>query len=264
MAGKQHTSVETQESFKMRRIMKQLIMRIVIILVLCCLTNAMTAATFGLFTYTDNGTSITITGYSHEALGAVEIPTTIDGKPVVSIGDKAFADCFELTKITIPTSVTSIGNKAFFSCYHLTSVTIPASVTRLGEGVFMDCTGLTSITIPNSVTSIGNLTFFHCTGLINITMPSSVTSIGELAFISCTGLTSVTIPASVTSIGRMAFADCLGLTSASFIGNASSMGENVFFGKTTTDFTVHYLDGKTGFTSPMWHGYSAKAGAAPP
>jgi hypothetical protein len=51
-------------------------------------------------------------------------------------------------------SVTSIGAVAFANCAELTSVTIPNSVTTIGFGAFFSCSGLTSITIPNSVTSI--------------------------------------------------------------------------------------------------------------
>jgi hypothetical protein len=61
-----------------------------VIAVLCCMMNALSVATSGLFTYTDNGTSITITDYPANSGGAVEIPSTIIGKQVTSIGDSAF------------------------------------------------------------------------------------------------------------------------------------------------------------------------------
>ena len=47
------------------------------------------------FTYTDNGTSITITRWA-DAVGAVEIPSTVYGKPVTCIGTEAFARCTEV------------------------------------------------------------------------------------------------------------------------------------------------------------------------
>ncbi len=75
--------------------------------------------TFGLFTNTDNGTSITITDYPSSATGAVVIPAKIPpdtGKPVTSIGNYSFYNCYGLTSVTIPAGVTSIGTYAFASC----------------------------------------------------------------------------------------------------------------------------------------------------
>ena len=51
--------------------------------------------------------------------------------------------------------VLAIDGGAFKDCYNLTSVTIPNSVTSIGGGAFKGCSALTSIIIPNSVTSIG-------------------------------------------------------------------------------------------------------------
>ena len=155
--------------------------------VLCCLVNFVTADTSGLFEYKEDGESITITSYPKGAFGAVEIPATINGKPVAIIGDEAF-----------------------HNCDNLTSVTIPLSVTSIGEGAFDACQALTSITIPDSITNIESYAFTHCTSL----------------------------------------------SSANFNGNAPSMGDGVF-DYTASDFTVYYLNGKTGFTSPEWHGYKA-------
>ena len=98
--------------------------------------------------------------------GDITIPSSIKVNEVeysvTSIGYRAFADCSDLTSVTIPNSVTSIGNSAFFYCSGLTTVTIPNSVTSIGDYAFCKCSGLTSITIPNSVTSIGDFAFDGC------------------------------------------------------------------------------------------------------
>ncbi len=179
-----------------------------VIAAICLTAGSLQAATFGDFTYTDEGSSITITDYPNNATDAVVIPAAIAGKPVTSIGDSAFSYCGGLT-----------------------SVTIPSSVTRIGYGTFGYCSGLTSVTIP-----------------------SSVTSIGGSAFQGCSGLTSVTIPSSVTGIGDAAFRYCSGLTSAKFMGNAPAMGTGVF-APAASGFTIYYVTGATGFTSPNWKGH---------
>ncbi len=125
----------------------------------------------------------------------------------------------------------SIGNGAFESCPALTSVAIPGSVTTIGVGAFRDCENLTSLTIADGVTSIGNYAFYDCIGL-----------------------TSVTIPPSATNIGIEAFSGCSELTTAYFLGDAPALLPGVFW-NTRSGFTVYYLSGSSGFTSPGWEGY---------
>ena len=144
--------------------------------------------------------------YTFDTLGEHIVKYKLDG---TSIGEYAFSECYNLTSVIIPNSVTSIGVRAFYNCKGLTSITIPNSVTSIGERAFYNCKGLTSITIPNSVTSIGDGAFRDCTGLTSVTIPNSVTSIGGGAFYNCKGLTSITIEATtpptlgaITSFGN--------------------------------------------------------------
>ena len=53
-----------------------------------------------------------VTGYDGTAT-EINIPSTYNGKPVTSIGDRVFYTCTSLTSITIANSVTSIGYGAF-------------------------------------------------------------------------------------------------------------------------------------------------------
>ena len=149
---------------------------------------------------------------------------------MTSIGEEAFYGCWDLTRLTIPGSVTSIDKDAFCFCSSLTSVTIPDSVTSIGDSAFYGCESLTSVTIPDSVTSIGSCAFYGCASLTSVTIPDSVTSIGGSAFYGCTSLTSVTIPDSVTSIGDYAFYGCESLTSVAIPGSVTSIGWSAFYG----------------------------------
>ena len=162
------------------------------------------------------------TFYQCYNLTSVTIPNS-----VTSIGEGAFEEC-GLTSMTIPNSITSIGNRAFYECCSLTSVTISNSVTSIDNETFSSCYALTSVTIPNSVTSIGERAFYDCYGLTSVTIPNSVTSIGNHAFWHCSGLTSVTIPNSVTSIGEGAFEECDGLTSVTIPNSVTSIGSYAF------------------------------------
>ncbi len=109
------------------------------------------------------------------------------------ISSSSFSNCFDLTSVVIPNSVTSIGNNAFNGCTSLMSVTCPNSLTSIGNNAFENCYSLTSIIIPNSVTSIGSYAFRDCFGLTRVTIGNSVMTIGSYAFYGCFSLTSVRV-----------------------------------------------------------------------
>ena len=83
--------------------------------------------------YTIENDTVTITDCDWAATGELIIPSTIEGKPVTSIGARAFYTNTNLTSITIPDSVTSIGDYAFDSCFLLTSIKIPDTDTTMGD-----------------------------------------------------------------------------------------------------------------------------------
>ena len=220
--------------------------------------------TYGDFEYSvlDDGT-VEISRYRGNA-NVVDIPASINGKRVTSIGDNAFNNRTSLTNVTIPDSVTSIGDWTFHYCPGLTSITIPDSVTRIGKSVFYDCRNLTRITMSNSVMWIGEEAFNGCNRLTSITIPNSVTSIGEKAFYRCLALTAIyvaeankyyssldgvlfnkdktelicyppskvddsyNIPNSVKSIGNSAFEDCKKLTNIKIPDSVTCIGNRAF------------------------------------
>ena len=166
--------------------------------------------------------------------GDIIIPEKVKGNDgveyiVASLGASCFKDCWGLTSITIPSSVTSLGDHCF-SGSGLISITILSSVTSLGDHCFSNCSGLTSITIPSSVTSLGDYCFRGCSGLLSITIPSSVTSLGDYCFCNCSGLTSITIPSSVTSLEWGCFSNCRYLTSITIPSSVTSLGGYCFSG----------------------------------
>ena len=128
------------------------------------------------------------------------------------MGDWAFADCINLTNVTLPNSLTCINASTFYLCENLNSVNIPNSVTTIEEAAFDGCTALESIIIPNSVNTIGLSAFGECTSLKTITIPNSVTIIDRWAFTRCTNLTTAIIGDGIKKIDHSAFSDCEGLT----------------------------------------------------
>lgn len=152
-----------------------------------------------------------VSAYTFDTVGEHVVKYTLIDN--TTIGQYAFKNCYVLSSIAIPDSVTSFGVGAFTNCIKLSSVTIPDSITSIETETFDGCTSLSSITIPDSVTSIGMNAINYCPSLSSITIPDSVTSIGYSAFGYCKSLSSITIPDSVTSIGGCAFSNCFKLSS---------------------------------------------------
>ena len=147
---------------------------------------------------------------------------------VVSFGYRCFADCVNLTSISIPTSVTSIGESCFEGCRSLTSITIPSSITQLGARCFENCYSLTSVVLPPSVTSLDDRCFYYCSRLTSITLPSSLRWLGWQCFYGCRSLTSITLPSSVTSLGESCFKYCYSLTSITIPPLVNSLEKECF------------------------------------
>ena len=118
--------------------------------------------------------SISITGYNIAGGTDVVIPSQIDDKTVVAIGDRAFT-----TRGVIPT-LTAYNNDYKVSLLSYNSnnnyVVKPLMMTNPLKGL-----GITSVIIPNTITSIGT-SAFEGNNLTNVTIPSSVTTIEGNAF----------------------------------------------------------------------------------
>ncbi len=157
------------------------------------------------FTTVDTGSGLEITGYSG-AGGAVNIPSSIGGKAVVSIGTQAFLRNTSITSISIPSSVRTIGEAAFYGNTAITSLSIPSSVKTIGNAAFAQCTSVSNIKLSEGVTTIGDYAF-EATGITSISIPASVTALGSssestaLVFFGCTSLARVSI-ASGNSVYR--------------------------------------------------------------
>ena len=116
-----------------------------------------------------------------------------DGTRVIC--NKAFAQCYELTSVSIPNFVTCIGDGAFWGCLNLTTIHIPDSVLSIGGQAFNCCNNLSSIRLSNNLTSIGGVAFGSCKALKSFFVPRSVIRIGKAIFVGCDNLSTVYIPA---------------------------------------------------------------------
>ena len=143
------------------------------------------------FAYEDVEGGISITGYSIEGGLDVVIPSNINGKQVVAIGDVAFT-----TRGVEPTGISSNNIeykvKTLYNFENKYDVVIIKDVAYYGIGI-------TSVTIPNTVISIGRRAFSN-NKLTNSTIifPTTPLTIGCYAFDN--NLEEIIYPSNVTYV----------------------------------------------------------------
>ena len=84
-----------------------------------------------------------------------------EGSNLKTIQAHGFANLNSLTTIDLSnTKVNSIGNYAFANCSNLTNITLNNNLTSIGRYAFYKCNNLLSIDIPSSVNYIGRYAFY--------------------------------------------------------------------------------------------------------
>lgn len=180
--------------------------------------------------------------YGDAGITTLEVPSTIDGKNVVSLkgmGNVALTSITfapdshirsvgglggrSIKEIALPDSVEELGWNAFTGSKTLHTVTWPnnAAFTTIPEQAFEGCEQLDDnvvATLPPSVKTIDYRAFANCgvpqfyvsdTTVLTFTqinVPGTVERIERYAFDGCSHVSSVTIGDGVKSIGALAFA----------------------------------------------------------
>ena len=144
-----------------------------------------------------------------EAAEQIRLPETVDGLPLVAIGDKAFLNNRKLETITIPDGVRHIGSYAFKGCSALKTITLPEKLETLGGEAFRDCGELTAVVIPEGVTEIRGNTFQDCCSLEQVTLHEGIVDIHAYAFQNCEMLEQLDLPSKITEIHTYTFDGCL-------------------------------------------------------
>lgn len=122
----------------------------------------------------------------------VNIPSKLDGKNVIEIGNNAFKEGL-MTYVNIPDTIISIGFGAFYNCDSLEEITIPDSVKEINS---------TISSLWDTSHETFKETFGYCDNLKIITIGKNTDKIGEYCFGGCKNLEKVVIPKNVTEIGN--------------------------------------------------------------
>ncbi|WP_024857827.1 leucine-rich repeat domain-containing protein [Ruminococcus albus] len=170
----------------------------------------------------------------------LNIPDTIEGKPVTSIGNSIFEEpLYEngkyvdtkyyvmykyVTAIHLPDTVEEIHFCAFEDCTSLITINIPSKLKYTGERILTN-TKVRKLVFPEGITEIGcgedidleydqvHESFSEMEYLQEVVFPESLKKIGNNAFSKCPSLKKITLPDSVEEIKYGAFQNS-GLTKA--------------------------------------------------
>ena len=161
----------------------------------------------------------------------------------------------EVKSVELPDGITKIGNCAFAYCLSLQSINFPDSIVVIGAEAFQSCWKLEGeLHLPANLKEIGNFAFAEGYSLNGeLIIPENIDTIKPSAF--CFGkYDKVIFCGNVKMIEWGAFRGCYYLESAYFAGDAPSINGDVFEYH-NDDFTIYYLNGKSGWTTPEWNGY---------
>lgn len=202
-------------------------------------TKSYNAEAADLFNYTvkEDGTC-EITSCKKDVEGELEIPSTIDGYTVTSLGERSLfiilnsddqRNPISATKVVMPDTIVSIGDQALAYNSNLTEIVFSKNLVTIGKRTFADDGGLTSITLPEKLESIPDEAFYGCGNLKEINFNQNLKSIGIDAFEYCNALVDVELPDGLQSIANCAFEKCKSLKSVVIPDSVTNMGESVFF-----------------------------------
>ncbi len=87
---------------------------------------------------------VAVTGLSGSC-STLAVPSLIEGKPVLEIGEGAFRNRKDILEVALPDCVECVADRAFEGCASLHSVSCGEGLLRIGDGAFRNCTQLTSV-----------------------------------------------------------------------------------------------------------------------
>lgn len=237
---------------------------IALLSIMFSLTSSAATPTYisGLFRYTVEDGEASIVGTildldtddEDKVILSLEIPSSLDGYPVTSIGEQAFKD-YSIVDITFPDTIKKLYKGAFYNCEGLFNVVLPDSIKLIDDCCFANCMGMLAVKLPSKLETLGCAAFYN-TSITEIYIPSSLTntaleysiigigvgsrmgpfslskltsitfeegrqSIPKGLFYGCAFLEEVYIPDFITKINVAAFKDCLSLKTITGMKNVN-------------------------------------------
>ncbi len=203
-----------------------------------------------------------ISRYGMHSATSITIPEKVNYKNIAmsvnNLMPYACCDWDSLHNVTISCNG-EIKYNAFANCSNLTDITMDGMISTIGSRAFYDCQNLSSIVLSDSIKTIGSYAFYNNKHLPQIALPMALESIGESCFSGCDSIAEITIPSNVGSIGNYAFQGCKNLSDVIIEGGDTTLylgsnGSSPLFAVCPLD-TV-YIGGKLKYSTGKYEGYS--------
>ena len=198
----------------------------------------------------DDSEYVTVSGVKAPVKGVVKIAAEVEGYPVKTISEEAFANQTELTGIELPATLVTIGDRAFENCTALKSIDFPGALREIGEGAFLGCTSLAEVSLQPGIERCG----FQCwegtawyesfpeginyqdgylvcgkgNALGAVTVPEGTHSILSGALYDNSSITSISLPSSLQLVGAGAFENCHRLSRVQGLEYPVKLGNDAF------------------------------------
>lgn len=91
---------------------------------------------------------------------------------IITIGERSFYNCPELTNISLPSNLATLGSYALSECASLQGMIIPASVDFIGERCFYRCSSLNSVIFEGLRNQSRGTSVIDSTGVRRVHVPA--------------------------------------------------------------------------------------------
>lgn len=117
------------------------------------------------FKYEDIGEGIRISDFVGDDK-CIRVPSEIEGKPVLEIGEYAFGSegrysGIDIKLVILPDSIYKINKWAFKNCRELNIIILPNKLREIGESAFEFCISIAYFRIPDTLERLGEDVFSH-------------------------------------------------------------------------------------------------------
>lgn len=144
------------------------------------------------------------------SLREVTVPSELNGKPVVSISDNAFANdpvslCRVIETLIMPDTIRHIGSFFFKGCIYLRHIKMPAELESIGNEAFRGASGLENLVIGDKCISIGSLFCADAISLRTVSIGAGIRSIGDYAFYNTPAMVGFRCSGELRALGHGSF-----------------------------------------------------------